>query len=113
MYRAVILQVAASFVTAAIAGMIAGTSGAISAALGGAAYYIPNLLFAMRLSAASRRRGASYPAAFFIGEALKLFSAVGILAAIVHFYSAVIWPALLAGLIVTLQAGFFAFLKKT
>ncbi|MBX3670386.1 MAG: ATP synthase subunit I [Rhodocyclaceae bacterium] len=113
MYRAIILQVAASVLTAAIAGIFAGLPGAISAALGGAAYYFPNLLFALRLSAKSRRSDASYPAAFFVGEALKLFSAVGLLAAVVHFYSAVVWPALLAGLIVTLQAGFFAFLKKT
>ncbi|MDD3352964.1 ATP synthase subunit I [Zoogloea sp.] len=113
MFKAVYLQIGATILAAAIAGLISGTRGALSAALGGAACTLPNLLFAIRLSLVSRRPAASYPIEFFVGEFLKIASTVGLLATVQFAYPDVHWLALFAGLIVALKANLFAFLVKT
>lgn len=113
MFKAFYLQAGAILITAAIAGQISGIHGALSAALGGAAYAIPSLLFALRLSRTAARPGASYTASFFVGEFIKIAATVGILIAAQFLYRDLSWGAMLAGLFVALQTGFFAFLFKT
>lgn len=113
MFRAIKLQLGATLITAAIAGIITGLHGAASAALGGAACILPNWLFALRLSAVSRQPGASYPTAFFLGEVIKVASTVALLVAIVKLYPELHWMPLLIGLIVALKANLFAFLFKS
>ena len=113
MIKAVYLQIGATILVALIAGLIIGERGAVSAALGGAACVLPNLLFALRLRAVSKRPAASYPIAFFVGEFLKIASTVGLLATVRLVYPDVHWLALFLGFVVALKANLFAFLVKT
>lgn len=109
MFRAVILQIGATLVAAVIAGLVAGPHGAVSAALGGAACFLPNLLFALRLWVASKKPGGASPAAFFVGEFIKIAATVALLAMAAILYRDLQWLALLAGLIVALKANLLAF----
>ena len=113
MFKAVFLQIGATILAAIVAGAIIGVRGALSAALGGAACVLPNLLFALRLNAVSKRPAASYPLAFFVGEFLKIASTVGLLATVRFVYPDVHWLALFLGFVVALKANLFAFLVKT
>jgi ATP synthase protein I len=112
MFKAVSLQIGATILAAFVAASFSGMRGAVSAALGGAACFLPNLLFALRLRAVSRRSDGSYPTAFFAGELIKLASTVGLLVAVQLVYSDVHWLALFLGLVLTLKANLFAFLVK-
>ena len=111
MFKTVLLQLAATVVAAVIAGLWVGSRGAVSVALGGAAYLLPTLLFVVRLRAAATRGQAS-TATFFVGELVKILATILILAAAQKFYD-VHWLALLVGLFVALKANLFAFLLKT
>ena len=113
MFRAVILQIGATLVAAVIAGLVAGPHGAVSAALGGAACFLPNLLFALRLAAASKKPGGASPAAFFVGEFIKIAAMVMLLAMAAILYRDLQWLALLAGLIVALKANLLAFIFRS
>lgn len=111
MFRTVLLQLAATLVVAGVAGLWVGSRGAVSAALGGAAYILPNLLFVVRLKAAASSGRAS-AATFFVGELVKVFATIVILAAAQRFFD-VHWLAMLVGLFAALKANLFAFLLKT
>ncbi len=113
MFRAILLQVGATLITAVLAGLLVGTRGAVSAVLGGAACTLPNFLFALRLRSVHNRPGASYPANFFLGEFVKIAATIGLLAVAVMGYADLHWPSLLIGLAVALQASFLAFWKKS
>ena len=113
MFRAVILQIGATLVAAVIAGLVAGPHGAVSAALGGAACFLPNLLFALRLWVASKKPGGASPAAFFVGEFIKIAATVALLAMAAILYRDLQWLALLAGLIVALKANLLAFIFRS
>ncbi|WP_374267482.1 ATP synthase subunit I [Zoogloea sp.] len=113
MFKAVFLQIGATILATMIAGAITGVRGALSAALGGAACVLPNLLFALRLYAVSKRPAASYPLEFFVGEFFKIASTVGLLATVPLVYPDVHWLAMVIGSIVALKANLFAFLVKT
>lgn len=111
MFKTVLLQVAMTLVVAGLAGLWVGTRGAVSAALGGLAYLLPNLLFVVRLRSAASRGQAS-AATFFVGELVKVLATILILAAAQRFYD-VHWLAMLIGLFAALKANLFAFLLKT
>ncbi|WP_341677172.1 ATP synthase subunit I [Niveibacterium sp. SC-1] len=113
MIKVVLLQCIVAAVGLILGGMVAGTRGVTSAALGSAAVILPSLIFALRLSAVKKRPGASYATAFFVGELVKLALCIGLLAAVRLVYPEVHWGAVLIGLIVTLQANFLAFLVRT
>jgi ATP synthase protein I len=113
MFRAILLQLAATIIATLMLGLFAGTRGAISAALGGAICTLPNLLFALRLKSVASRPGASYPANFFLGEFVKIIATVGLLVFVVKIYADLHWPSMLVGLGLALQAGFLAFWKKS
>ncbi len=112
MFRAILLQLGATIIATMIMGLFAGTRGAISAALGGAVCTLPNLLFALRLKFVASRPGASFRANFFLGEFFKIVATVGMLALVVKIYADLHWPSMLIGLVLALQAVFFAFWKK-
>jgi len=99
-------------VLAVFAGLLVGTRGAVSAILAGLAVVVPNFLFALRLKIISSRPGASYPAAFFIGEFVKVASTIALLVAATTLYRDVHWLTLLIALIVVLKMNLFAFLLK-
>ncbi|MEW6165811.1 MAG: ATP synthase subunit I [Pseudomonadota bacterium] len=111
MFKTLLLQAAAILVVAAVAGLLAGTGGALSALAGGAAYFLPNLLFVLRLrlAVAMRQAGA---AGFLIGEAVKLSAVIALLLVLPRVIE-VNWPALIAGLSVVLFVNLFALLLKT
>ncbi len=113
MHKAVLLQLGATILAAALAGALFGMRGAISAAGGGLACVLPNWMFAMRLTAISRRTGSATVAAFIAGELIKIASIVGLLVLLWVAYPALHWGAMLIGLIVALKANLFAFLVKT
>ena len=112
MFKALILQLVAAFITALGAGAIVGTRGLVSVGIAALAALIPNLFFAIRLTMVNNRPGASYAANFFIGEFLKIAATIGILAIAIKGYPEMHWPSLLIGLAVVLHAGFLAFWKK-
>lgn len=113
MFRAILLQTITILISALAAGLIAGTRGAVSAALGGAVCTLPNFLFALRLKFVATRPGASYPAIFFLGEFVKIALTIGLLVSVVKIYPDLHWPSMLIGLGLALQAGFLAFWKKS
>lgn len=113
MYKLVVLQMATALIGTVLAAVFFGSRGALSAALGGAACVLPTWLFAIRLHAVSKRPGASYAVAFFLGELIKIALCIGLLAGVRLVYPDVHWGAVVIGLVVTLQANFFAFLVKT
>lgn len=113
MFRAILLQVGATIITALAAGLLVGARGAVSAALGGVACALPNFFFALRLKFVANRPGASYPANFFLGEFVKVAATIGLLVFVVREYADLHWPSMLIGLGLALQAGFLAFWKKS
>lgn len=111
MLKALLLQAVAILAVAAVAGLLAGSRGALSALAGGAAYFLPNLLFALRLQVAIATRQAG-AAGFLIGEAVKLSAVIALLVWLPRMID-VNWPALIAGLFVVLFVNLFALLLKT
>ncbi|MBA3033751.1 MAG: ATP synthase subunit I [Gammaproteobacteria bacterium] len=118
MFKILLLQAAVILAVAAVAGLLAGSGGArpaaISALAGGAAYFLPNLLFVLRLrlamaTSATQRAGA---AGFLIGEAVKLSAVIALLLFLPRMID-VNWPALIAGLFAVLFVNLFALLLKT
>ncbi len=116
MLKALLFQAAAILVVAAIAGLLAGSAGAQSALAGGAAYFLPNLLFVLRLrlrlalaTSATRQPSA---VGFLVGEAVKLSAVIALLVILPRMIE-VNWPALIAGLSVVLFVNLFALLLKT
>lgn len=104
MFRLVLLQVVATAIVSLLALLIAGPAAALSAALGGAACFVPNALFALRLTAAARRPGGPGVATFFVGEFLKVGSTVALLALIVWAYQDLVWLALIIAVIASLKS---------
>lgn len=111
MFKTLVLQLAAILAVAAVAGLLAGWIGARSVLVGGASYFLPNLLFVLRLrlAIATRQAGA---AGFLIGEAVKLFAVLALLVLLSRMME-VNWPALIAGLIAVMFVNLFALLLKT
>ncbi|QEL66582.1 ATP synthase protein I [Oryzomicrobium terrae] len=112
MFRVIFLQLAIATVTAVLCGWFVGIRGAVSAALGAAAYVVPTLLFAVRLAVSAQKRAPS-AAGFFFGEFVKIAATIGLLALAAKTYGDVHWPTLLIGLVVVLQANFLAFWKTS
>ena len=104
MFRIVLLQILTTAVVSLLSGLIGGMSAAVSALLGGAACFIPNGLFALKLAAASRRPQGTDAAVFLIGEFVKVVSTVALLALIVAMYKNLVWLAMLASIIAVLKS---------
>ena len=113
MFRAILLQIAATAAATLGAGWFAGFHGAVSAGLGGLVCVVPNFLFALRLAKVAHSQGKSYPVNFFLGEFIKIALTVGLLVLIVKNYADLHWPSLLIGLVLAAQASFLAFWKKS
>jgi ATP synthase protein I len=111
MLKTLLLQVVAILAVAALAALLAGSRGALSALAGGAAYFLPNLLFVLRLRLAMATRQAG-PVGFLVGEAVKLVAVIVLLVFLPRIME-VNWPALIAGLFAVLFVNLFALLLKT
>jgi len=114
MLKTLLLQVAAILAVAALAGLLAGSGGILSALAGGAAYFLPNLLFVLRLKVALATSATRQPSAvgFLVGEAVKLSAVIALLLLLPRVIE-VNWPAFIAGLSVVLFVNLFALLLKT
>ncbi|MCL2590598.1 MAG: ATP synthase subunit I [Betaproteobacteria bacterium] len=113
MHKAVLLQLAATFIAAAIAGMFFGTRGVFSAMCGGLAYVLPSAFFAWLLWLVSWYGGRAKVTAFVAGELVRLLLATCLLLLVVVLYKNLHWGAFLIGLALTVKANLFAFLVKT
>lgn len=103
-------QVGLGAVVVLSAGVLAGVSAAVSAGVGVAVVVLPNAVFALRLgllggaggeSAVGARDGVG---AFFLGEFLKVGASAAGLVAAALLYDDLLWPALLAGMVVALKS---------
>jgi len=91
-------------VVAGLAWLIAGGDAGLSALAGAGTYFVPNVIFALRLYIATFRPGGSGPMLFLIGEMLKIGVAVGLLWVVARLGGdRVQWLAVLVGLIAVLK----------
>lgn len=112
MFRVVGLQIIATAIVSLAAWPLGGSAAAISALLGGAACFVPNGMFALRLALAGRAPQGPSVAAFFVGEFVKVGSTVGLLALIAWAYKDVVWLALIIAVIAALKSYLIAFLWR-
>lgn len=117
MFRIVALQVLTTAVVSLASGLIGGPHAAISALLGGAACFIPNGLFALKLAAAARRpqgsdQAMSQAGVFLVGEFVKVVATIALLALIVASYRNLVWLALIVSIIAVLKSYVLALLIK-
>jgi len=110
MAKAVLWQLVATGVVAAVAAAIGGFHAAVSAILGGLSCVVPNALFAWRLKIETRRPGGATVHGFFIGEFVKLAATVLLLFVVASTYRDLQWLALIAGFIAALKSYFLMFL---
>lgn len=100
----VVAQALMGVVVALLAWVIGGGDAALSALAGSASYFVPNLLFALRLMLATHRPQGSGPVLFLVGETLKVAAAIGLLWLVAHLGGdRVQWLAVLAGLVAVLK----------
>jgi ATP synthase protein I len=111
MFKILLLQAVVILTVAAIAGLLAGSGGILSALAGGAAYFLPNLLFVLRLRLVMSMQQVE-AAGFLSGEAVKLFAVIALLLLLPRMIE-VNWLALIAGLFAVLFVNLFALLLKT
>ena len=104
MFRVIGLQVIASVLVAVFAWLVAGGAAAVSALLGGAACFVPNGLFALRLAVAAKRPGGTNVATFFVGEFLKIGSTIALIALIAWVWKDVVWLAMIVAVIAALKS---------
>jgi ATP synthase protein I len=104
MLRLVLIQLATTLFAAAVAGLLAGTHGLVSALLGGLCCVVPNSVFALRLFIGIRKPGTLSPLSFFFGEFTKIALTIAMLAAVVIGYRDLNWLALIAAFIVALKS---------
>lgn len=112
MFRIVLLQVLMTVIVSLASGLIGGAHAAVSALLGGAACFIPNGLFALKLAAAARRPQGTDAAVFLVGEFVKVVATIALLALIVASYRDLVWLALLVSIIAVLKSYVLALLIR-
>ncbi len=114
MFRVIRLQLIAIIIAVALAGLLAGGRGSVSAAIGGGVVVLPNFLFALRLMAASANRaGVTRAGLFIFYEFLKLALTLVLLAVAIKLYTDLNWPSMLLSMAITLQVNFLALAKRT
>jgi ATP synthase protein I len=104
MLRVILLQLATTVITAAIAGLLGGMPALLSALLGGLCCVVPNGLFAFRLFVSAQKPNGPNPITFFIGEFIKIALTVALLGATAWLYHDLNWLALIVGFIVALKS---------
>lgn len=97
-------QAVMGVVVAAVAWAVGGHTAALSALLGAAVYWVPNALFALRLLMRLFSGKTATVGAFFIGEMLKLGTALVLLVGVAWLDTGwLVWLAFLAGLLGVLK----------
>ena len=107
-------QAVMGLLAAVLAGVWAGSAAGLSALLGAGAYWFPNAFFALRLLVNVVRSTRANPFAFLFGELTKLLLTVLILGFAAWYARGwLVWPAALAGLLLTLKGYIpFVLLRK-
>ncbi|MCK9512507.1 MAG: ATP synthase subunit I [Pigmentiphaga sp.] len=112
--RLVLVQLVAVVAVVLVAWGWAGAAAAVSALVGAGSYALPNVLFALRLMFSAVGVGKASPVTFFLGEFLKLGATAALLVLGVSLAGgALVWPALIAGLIVALKSHYALSLFKS
>ncbi len=102
--QVVFAQALSAIVVALLSWLLGGFDAGWSALAGSAAYFVPNVLFALRLFLATFKPGGSSALVFLVGEFLKVGAAVGLLWLLAHVGGErVVWLAVIAGLIAALK----------
>lgn len=104
MFRAIVHQLLAVLVLALGCLATQRWEVCVSAFIGGTCIVLPNLMFALRLSASRGRSPESYPTVFFVGELVKLLSTIGLIAAAAVYLRWLVWPAMIAGIVLAANA---------
>ncbi|HUH87432.1 MAG TPA: ATP synthase subunit I [Pusillimonas sp.] len=102
--HALAAQAFMGLLAALVSWLVAGVAAGVSALIGAGAYFIPNALFAMRLlmGLISAKQASAFT--FFVGEFIKLGSAVLLLALAAYLgHEWLVWPALVFGLVCVLK----------
>lgn len=103
-------QALAGILVSAIVLLVSGVQASLSALAGAGAYFLPNLLFALRLLIAMQRPGGSGPGLFLVGEMLKMLAAVALLWLVAKWGGdRVHWLAVFFGLLAVLKSYFLVF----
>ena len=107
--KAVALQWVVILVLVVAAWLMAGSRGALSLLLGGAAVAVPNALLALWLTLRLYRTGAVGMVSMFAGELLKLGMTIALLViVVVALKPDVAWLALIVGVVAALKAQWLA-----
>lgn len=102
--QVVFAQIFSALFVAMLAWLVGGFDAGWSALAGSAAYFVPNVLFALRLFLATFRPGGSSALIFLVGEFLKVGAAVALLWLLAHVGGErVVWLAVIAGLVAVLK----------
>lgn len=110
MYRIIALQIFMTALVALVSSAVSGWAGAVSAFLGGAVCFLPNALFAVRISLASRKPHAGGGAqTFFVGELVKLSLTLALLVAVARNVDNVVWPVLIISMIACVKSYLLVF----
>lgn len=98
-------QFAILVVVTLLAGLIGGFDSLWSAFAGGMVYLIPSALIVMQMLMRLYAGANASVASFFIGEAVKIGGSIVLMGLLVRFAGdAIVWPALLIGLVAVLKA---------
>jgi ATP synthase protein I len=101
-YRAVLLwQAVATLAIAAIAGLVSGVHGALSAVLGGVINLSAGVVYAFVLAVAPPRTAGGTIAAMFRAEGAKILVILALLWLVLSTYHDAVLPAFLAAFVVT------------
>lgn len=103
-------QAVMGLLAAALAGLWGGAAAGLSALIGAGAYWFPNAFFALRLLVNVVRSTRANPFAFLFGELAKLLL-TALFLGLAAWYARgwLVWPAVLAGLVLTLK-GYLPFM---
>ena len=102
--QVVIAQALSAVVVALLALFVGGVDAGLSALAGSGTYFVPNVLFVLRLFLATFRPGGTNALFFIVGEFLKVGATVGLLWLLAHVGGErVVWLAVIAGLIAALK----------
>ncbi len=111
--RVVALQAAVVLLAALLGALVGGRAAALSAAWGGAVVLLPAALFAFLMRRWLVRLAPAYALfGFAFGELLKIAATVALLLLAPRLLGRPVWPALLLGLLATLQVYWIALLLR-
>lgn len=103
-WRVVVAQALAGLLVTGVAWLVSGPVAAMSAVYGALTVIVPAALFARGLtSRAALANAGTAVMGFFVWELVKIGLTVAMLAAATRVIGEVSWPALLAGLVVTMK----------